>query len=402
MKYTINIEANTPSKENVSRLIFRIRVDNNRIAIASGLKVPITSWDNHGKKVLRSFNKHSIYNSLLNKYQSEIEQQIHTLSLAGIPITKNELIKDLSFIEPKEENTIVKDFKEFLVVKKQEVTKRTIDKYTNMFDLINLIAKSNKIKLDYESIDDKLYALTFEYLYNERGLQTNGANPYIKNLKVFLNWATEKGYNTNTSYKKFKVKKFQPDIFPLNKAEIKILEESNLIGVEDRVRDLFLFQVYTGLRYNDVQKLNRNQVSNDEIRIKAQKGRNDLYIPLTQKAKTIIRKYKNNDAVYALPTLNISKANVVIKKIAEKIGLDRAIVYHKSIGIEIKKVNAKLYENISQHDGRRSFISNNLASGIDVYTTMAMSGHKNFSSFERYVSMNEIDIKNKLKKAWDE
>ena len=53
----------------------------------------------------------------------------------------------------------------------------------------------------------------------------------------------------------------------------------------------------------------------------------------------------------------------------------------------------RLYEVISSHVGRRTFIKEGIINKIEPYVIMSMVGHRSLRVFERYFSMNDEDRK---------
>lgn len=60
----------------------------------------------------------------------------------------------------------------------------------------------------------------------------------------------------------------------------------------ERVRDVFLFQCFTGLRYSDVFNLRRSDVKENHIEITTVKTADSLIIELNNHSKAILDKYK--------------------------------------------------------------------------------------------------------------
>ena len=80
-----------------------------------------------------------------------------------------------------------------------------------------------------------------------------------KTIKIFLNEATERGYNQNLEYKKkkFKVTKEDSDSIYLNLKELDSFYKLKLESISnlDKVRDLFLVGCYTGLVTHFIKRL---------------------------------------------------------------------------------------------------------------------------------------------------
>ena len=102
----------------------------------------------------------------------------------------------------------------------------------------------------FDSIDIEFYEKFRKYLISDLKLLNNSVGKHIKILKTFLNYAVEKGVNTNLTYKKFKVSTEQVDIIYLTDKELLKLHTLELESARLRnVRDIFCLACFTGLRF---------------------------------------------------------------------------------------------------------------------------------------------------------
>src|SRR5690606_31327561 len=112
----------------------------------------------------------------------------------------------------------------------------------------------------------------------------------------------------------------------LSKEKLSILENKEFVNERlATVRDVFVFQYYTGLAYIDVFHLKKSHITMDEegnlwIRINRQKTDANITIPLLPKAIEIIEKYKEHPASIGkdivLPIRSNQKMNEYLKEIA--------------------------------------------------------------------------------------
>ena len=135
----------------------------------------------------------------------------------------------------------------------------------------------------------------------------------LRFLRRFLNWATEKGYNTNMAYKSFKptLKTTQKKVIYLTKEEMARVRNLQLSGAQaylDPIRDVFLFCCFSGLRHSDANNLRRSDIKSGHIEVTTVKTADSISIELNDVTKAILEKYK--DAPF-----NDNKAlpNVVMK-----------------------------------------------------------------------------------------
>ena len=154
-------------------------------------------------------------------------------------------------------------------------------------------------------------------------------------------------------------------------------------------RDCFVFSCYTGLRHSDVYRLTRPQVDfNDKtIAIPVKKTRDFVKIPLHDTAMAILEKYKDEiiDKDRALPILTDQKCNVNIKTVGLLCGLTDPRTTHKMVGMKEIKETKPMYQCLTFHCGRRTFISRMLSSGVAPSVVMSMTGHKKYEAMKPYI-----------------
>ena len=90
------------------------------------------------------------------------------------------------------------------------------------------------------------------------------------------------------------------------------------------------------------------------------------------------------------------KFNEHIKRVGELCRLFRPVSRPLHSGkkiIEGTEDKKQLFQVISSHVGRRTFIKEGIINKIEPYVIMSMVGHKSLRVFERYFSMNDEDRK---------
>ena len=102
-----------------------------------------------------------------------------------------------------------------------------------------------------------------------------------------------------------------------------------------KVRDLYLFSVYTGLAYHEAFTLQRKHIIkgfDKELWINMKRGKTGkaFEVPLLPKAIEIIKKYGElgNDDSYILPRMSNQKMNSYLKEIADIIGIKKRLTHH--------------------------------------------------------------------------
>ena len=253
--------------------------------------------------------------------------------------------------------------------------------------------------LTFEFFDERGLNDYVGYLRDVKEMRNSTIGKQLSFLKWFLRWAFKEGVHQNNAYDNYKpkLKSTQKKIIFLTWDELNRLREfkipSNKQALE-RVRDVFLFQCFTGLRYSDVFNLRRSDIKGDHIEVTTVKTSDSLIIELNNHSKAILDKYKDvafeNDKV--LPVITNQKMNDYLKELAKLAGIDEPIrqTYYKG-NERIDDVTPK-YALLGTHAGRRTFICNALALGIPPQVVMKWTGHSDYKAMKPYIDIAD-DIK---------
>lgn len=250
--------------------------------------------------------------------------------------------------------------------------------------------------LDTKGLNDYVY-----FLQDKLDMRNSTIGKQLDFVKWFLKWALNKGFHTNKDYQTFKpkLKTTQKKIVFLTPAEIEKVRECRIpagLSHLERVRDVFLFCCFTGLRYSDAYNLKRSDVKDGHIEVTTIKTADSLIIELNNQSKAILDKYKDMDFEEdkALPVVSNQRMNDYLKELAELAGLDEPVRETHYKGNErIDEVNPK-YKLVCTHTGRRTFICNALSLGIPVNVVMKWTGHSDYKSMKPYIDVvDEIKAK---------
>lgn len=233
-----------------------------------------------------------------------------------------------------------------------------------------------------------------KYLEKDLGMRNSTVGKQIGLLKWFLRWAFHKGYHHDAAFDTYKPKLKDPSkpvIFLTRKEqdqlrELKIPESKQYL---ERVRDVFFFCCFTGLRHSDVYNLRRSDVKDDHIEITTIKTSDRLRIELNKHSKSILDKYKDipfkDDKV--LPVISNQRMNEYLKELCELAGIDTPVhlTYYRGQK-RIDEVHPK-YELIGSHAGRRTFICNAIMLGIPANVIMKWTGHSDYKAMKPYIDV---------------
>ena len=280
---------------------------------------------------------------------------------------------------------------EFIERSKNSKKPATIKDYIYTVNDLKTFEKYIRRRIDWEAIDMKFYDAYMDYQYNVKGNSQNLFGKRIKTLKTFLNDAYERGINKHLMYKGFKVLQKETDAIYLTEDEIDKIYKLDLIDNKrlEKVRDLFIIECNTGVRFEDLMHIEKENILEDSIKIKIRKTGEVLHTLLLPITRKLLKKYN-----YQLPKISNTNYNKYIKEIGQLAGLTDSITintYKSGKAVSLKK---KKYELISSHTSRRSFATNSYKRGLSPILIMSIIGHKKESTFLKYIRItNEEAVK---------
>lgn len=269
------------------------------------------------------------------------------------------------------------------------VTYNTAKKHLQKFQ------ENEKYPVDFNTVTLEFYYKYTNYL-GKKGLSTNSVAKEIKNVKTFMNEAVDLGYTTNLAFKnkKFAVKVVDTDAVYLTEKELRSLYKfdfSNNTRLE-RVRDLFVFSSFVGLRYSDASRIKPENIvkidGDDYVKITPQKTGDPVTIPCNDIVLDIFKKYEQNGNRLP-PSISNEKFNKYLKELCKEAGLTET-------GRLAGDLSKPLYGCISSHTARRNFCTNLYLDGVDVSTIMRISGHKTEQAFKKYIKVSRDESAKRL------
>jgi integrase/recombinase XerD len=176
------------------------------------------------------------------------------------------------------------------------------------------------------------------YLKKTLNLHKNTINKYHSRLRTLLLKALAEGIISKQPYANFKLVTQKTDREFLSQDDLLKIVTKDLSHNKslDKVRDLFVFSCYTGLRFQDAQNLTIENLTTYNkkafLRFAQEKTGRAIDIPLLPAAKKILDKYKNEPERKILnkllPKISNQKLNSYLKIIGDQAELNRTITHH--------------------------------------------------------------------------
>ena len=391
----------------------RVNFASKRIEFTTGYRIDAAKWDADKQRVKNGCSNKlkqsaSEINASLLEYYTEIQSIFKRFEVEDVMPTPEQIKEAFNALhkpvseEPKPKKEALpcdffQVFDDFVedCGRQNNWTDSTFEKFAAVKNHLTNFREG----LTFEFFDERGLNDYISYLRDVKEMRNTTIGKQLSFLKWFLRWAFKKGVHQNNAYDSYKpkLKSTQKKIIFLTWDELNRLREfkipSNKQALE-RVRDVFLFQCFTGLRYSDVFNLRRSDIKGDHIEVTTVKTSDSLIIELNNHSKAILDKYKDvpfeNDKV--LPVITNQKMNDYLKELAELAGIDEPIrqTYYKG-NERIDEVTPK-YALLGTHAGRRTFICNALALGIPPQVVMKWTGHSDYKAMKPYIDIAD-DIK---------
>lgn len=419
-KFKFNLR--DPQTEGETAIHLIIRWNNNRLVFPTGLAIYPKYWETDKKKDnfqrakrIKQFPTHPEFNTRIDKIEEVAKNAFRRFvndhnREPDVEVLRSILNKDLNRKAPSALDLFgfIERYIEEAKIKTNQITGRTFSKntiklYKNSFNHLKEYSMVKRKKIDFDNIDLDFYQDLIEYLTKTKRLATNTIGGIIKDLKTFLNEATERGVNKNLAYKskRFRVISEETDSIYLTDDELDELYNLDLKGGQrlERVRDLFLIGCYTGLRYSDFTEITQENIKGGFIHITTKKTAEKVIIPLHPIVHRIFKKYRGHFP----ESISNQKMNDYLKEIGK---MTESL--HSKVSIKTTKggvgvlTSYKKYELISSHTARRSFATNAYLQGVPSFVIMGITGHRTEKAFNKYIKITSSEKAKILQLHWNQ
>ena len=381
----------------------KVTYKDNRYRETTGIHINPNNWGSDKKTILAKERNCVEYNKLLKEIEARIlniqtKATHEEIKFSLAYLKKNLKTKDNDQDKQNDEQFFFQCFDEFISTSINK-GKATLKEYNNTLKHLKSFSEAYNISICFEILDNNFYDKLLNYFFKDEEISTQTAGKHVKNLKAFLAWCTAKNYNTNEAFKKFKgYNKEKQTIIYLEKSELKKLFNTKLTCERlTRALDLFLFGCFTGLRYSDIQNLDKATITKDGIYFTVIKTKQPQYTPLNNLAKTILKKYKNK-----LPELSLTNYNLYIKEVGKIAKLTRDVTKVNFIGSKRKDTTKPLYNWLSTHVAKKTYISLFFRGGGTPDTIMKTTGNSDKRTlYNNYLDIMHKDVKRESDKVFN-
>ena len=385
---------NNPNNKRELPIVMTIIMSGERTQMFTGLWTVKSKWSQKYSKVIGTDPDSKSINDTLLSFISRGRRVVNELVVSGKPFNPN-TVKD------KLKNGFSKNLKTIesynLFLKRME--KKIPTKYTRStyVKYLNTKLRVEEFMKHYTKRNDIfLYELDSEFMEN--------FDLWLRDKYKVAHNTVYKTYQRFTRFIRLEVSNGNLDRYPFSNYSIKMIQkQGHYLSFEDieklenlnvdlprlyHVKHLFLFSVYTGLAYADMNKLSKNDLYTDDegmmwIKTTRQKSKSRVSIPLISNALKSLNILTNGDFQIQKGKLLPMKSNV-------------------RLNYEIKQIcsmsRIKDYEKVTWHSARRSTSSIMMKAGIPLQILQKVLSHKSLStSLMYYTHVEDSHVKEGMK-----
>lgn len=380
-----------------------------QVKLSTKINVKPRNWDLKKQRFKSSATNSRNYNKILNDY-IDIVHEAHSNIFFEKP-DANKLKQEIIKLLDKKRNSdksIIEYYDDFV---NSKTIKETTQKYQTL--KMHLSKYLNKTKLgSLEELNLGFMNSFVDFLFDS-GLQNRTIKENsLKALNSFLKWTVDNDHNSNKDYQKYKFPYPVVDspIIYMTDKELNALYRMKIKDNQalEEVRDLFLLECYTALRYSDIKLLSKEAIQGNTLHVtpvKTARTVERLKIPIVDNAKAIFNKYKSHPDF--TPKVSHTKINKLIKRLCFDIKS-----CHDMVEIEYYIKHERIvekypkYSKISSHTGRRTFITLSLQPkedrpGVRPEVVMKITGHKDYRTFQKYIKLAYDQTEKELLDRWN-
>lgn len=334
-----------------------------RKRVNTGVRVFPSQWNNrHG--VVKSIDAAEL-NQTIHSVLQNITDWINQLRLNRESFSFEKLERYL-LTEKTEDDNFLKYVERKIDGRKdiRESTRRTQKK------LVGSLKEFGKIMFFSEVTRERIRE--YDMWLHGRNYVQSTIHSYHKFLKIYINQAIDEGLIKHSPYTGIKIERGKSSLrkFLTEKELIAVMEAKIPTESLESIRDLFVFQCFTGIAYADLKLFDFSKVEERNgkyiLHDTRWKSGEDFYIVLLSPAVNILKKYN-----FRLNVVSNQKYNLYLKVIATAAGIDHPITSHMA---------------------RHTFAVYCLNHGVPIEILAKMMGHTDIKTTQLYAKITNMSV----------
>ncbi|MFZ5940920.1 MAG: tyrosine-type recombinase/integrase [Bacteroidota bacterium] len=370
-----------------------------RLVFTTGITLNMEEWDPVHRKVAGRPDSPGL-NSWLDTLSHTADMVWQTLSDGAVPPDPAKFRKLFKESKPVFSGGFFPLYYRFMEEKSRDWNRNTYLKVRRVYDLLREYQDTSGTRLSFAVLDAAFLSAFADFLH-AKGYRPATKKRIVNILVWFLKWTTDSGFNVYTAYRTFyreleaqsanePVKKFWY-LTPEELERICSFDTGSTTG--NRVRDLFCLTAFTGISFSALQRLKKEELTEDSAKIKGP-GAKLRVVPLNSRARSLARHYANR--YYrdgrAFPPVSPVSYNRWIRKTGEAAGLNRTVAIQGSDGLPEP---APLWSVLGSGTAMNTFIAQALASGMSEGSLTRVTG---LAADSRLARIRDALLKEELEK----
>ena len=366
-----------------------------------GMNTSLAQWDTERQRLTRDAADAKQKNRTLDDIYNKVEDMFTRYELIEKRIpTISELREKCNDILGMHKNPNGKDtnffavFDEFVLTAgmQNQWSHSTYQKFHTLRNHFTMFDKD----ISFRDINEAKIQKYMQYLY-DKDFRNTTVTKHLGLIRWFLHWAADHGYYKGDVHLKFRPKLKGTDIATkeiiyLTIDEVHRLQQQTFTPQQqhlERVRDVFLFCCFSGLRYSDVAKLRRSDVHDTYISVVTQKTSDPLRIELNKHTAAILEKYAAHRKPHdlALPVISNQRMNSYLKTLGKLCHIDEPVRIVSFSGSHRNEEIFPKWALLTTHCARRTFVVTALQLNIPSEVIMKWTGHSDYESMKPYVAI---------------
>ena len=398
--------------EPVSTIMANVAFAGKRFRFSTGVSISPTHWNHDKQEIKPAERNRAAYMKRLDAIDAEIRSAYHAIQFGkdGKAVSSTALkeyqarIKEFLDDKPKgpKNDNVLGQFDRFIheyriaagnaMVTNQRPAEATLNRYRLVSRRLGDFAKARKIELAFDGINTDFYRQFVGWLSTEQNLYDSSVGNHIKILKTFMRWCMDEGLHKNVEFQKFYKPESLGETIALSAKELRMIRDVDLTNNPRlaRIRDHFLIQTYTSLRYSDLVKLEPKHFDlvNGFLHVPITKTDVRPIIPITPPLSAVLERYPSLQFEF----VSNVKANKYLKELGKLAGLvSPIIVGHSKGGKRIDQLVPR-YQELSTHVARRTFVTVSLEFGVQDSIIRFVTGHKTSDVMAKHYAKPSADV----------
>ena len=368
-------------------IALRITVDRRFCEMYIRRSAPVENWDQTKGKLKTKDKVSTEINLYLDTVRAKFQNIHRQLEADNIEISAMEIRNRFCGVDAKQKSLIQvfeEHNKEIKQLQGKGYAQKTIIRFEGTVRyLLEFLKKEYKRSdINLKDIDLPFIQKFDTFLKTEKNCAQNTAVTRLKQLKKIMRIAYSNDWIQKDPFVTYRFKFEETNVEFLTQEELNaIIQKDFTIERLSTVKDIFLFQCFSGLAFSDIEQLKPEHLVKDNngslwIRKNRQKTNNMCNIPLISAAKMLIDKYSNHaeciekNVLFPVPTNQ--RMNSYLKEIADSCGITK-----------------KLSTHVARHTAATIVF---LANKVSLENVAKILGHSNVRTTQHYAKVLDSSI----------